>query len=264
MRTPAAGRRILANSQHHLPPGSVAKRKTNPNKWIELTIGVRRLKPLPDLSALDAKRSGARQYVTRDQLRAEYGSDPAAVATIEKFAAEHHLLVTRDERASARLGLAGTVADVSAALAVKLFDFTHPKLGEFHARTGPVSLPVDVADVVTGVFGLNNHAVLHRLFRKRCLMDPRAFEDSRQRSGFFAPPDLAGIYNFPNADASGQCVGRLEFGGGVEQSDVAAYFQKIHLAPPVIQIVAAEGVNTDPTADPDATGEVTLDIDIAT
>jgi hypothetical protein len=55
MRTPAANRRMLVNSLHHLPPGSVAKRKTNPNKWIELTVGVRRLKQLPDLSALDAK-----------------------------------------------------------------------------------------------------------------------------------------------------------------------------------------------------------------
>ena len=49
MSSPAANRRVPANSLHHLPPGSVAKRKTNPNKWIELTVSVRRLKQLPDL-----------------------------------------------------------------------------------------------------------------------------------------------------------------------------------------------------------------------
>ena len=110
MSSPAANRRVLVNSVHHLPPNSVAIRRTNPNKWIELTVGVRRLKQLPDLSALEAKSPGERQYMTRDQLRTEYGSDPAAIATIEKFAADHDLVVTPNEPASARLGIAGTVA----------------------------------------------------------------------------------------------------------------------------------------------------------
>jgi kumamolisin len=143
MSSSGANRHVLANSLHHLPPGSVAKRKTNPNKWIELTVGVRRLKQLPDLSALDAKPPAERKYMSRDQLRSEYGSDPAAIENIEKFAADHHLTVTRDERASARLGLGGTVANISAAFGVKLLDYSHPKLGEFHARTGPVMLPAN-------------------------------------------------------------------------------------------------------------------------
>jgi len=43
----------LANSVHPIPPGSRAVRRTNPNHWIELTLGVRRTADLPDLSALD-------------------------------------------------------------------------------------------------------------------------------------------------------------------------------------------------------------------
>jgi kumamolisin len=261
MRSPAANRRVLANSLHHLPPGSVAMRKTNPNKWVALTVGVRRLKQLPDLSALDDKRPGERKYMTRDQLRAEYGSDPAAVEKIEKFAAAHHLVVTRDERASARLGLAGTVADVSAAFGIKLLDYDHPKLGEFHARTGPVMLPADVADAITGVFGLNNNRVMHRLPRSRQKID--AVSSMAKAHPWFVPTELASIYSFPDADASGQCLGLLEFGGGVAQSDVSSYFQQIGAAAPDIQIVAVDGAGTDPTADPDSTGEVMLDIDVA-
>jgi kumamolisin len=124
-------------------------------------------------------------------------------------------------------------------------------------------LPADVSNVITGVFGLDSHAVLRRLFRKRRLVDPRAFEDSRRRSGFFVPPDLAPVYNFPNVDASGQCLGLLEFGGGVDQSDIAPYFRKIGVPVPNIQIIAAEGTNTDPSTDPDSTAEVALDIAIA-
>ena len=261
MRSSAGNRRVLANSLHHLPPGSVAKRKTNPNKWIELTVGVRRLKQLPDLSALDDKRPSERKYMTRHQLREEYGSDTAAVEKIEKFAADHHLVVTRDERASARLGLAGTVANVSAAFGVKLLDYSHPKLGEFHARTGPVVLPTDVADAITGVFGLNNHRVMHRLPRQRQKID--ATTSMAKAHPWFVPTQLASIYNFPNADASSQCIGLLEFGGGVAQSDVSAYFQQIGVPAPKIQIVTVDGVNTDPTADPNSTGEVMLDIDVA-
>jgi kumamolisin len=261
MRSPAANRRVLANSLHHLPPGSVAKRKTNLNKWIELTVSVRRLKQLPDLSALENKRPGERQYMTRDQLRTGYGSDPAAIEKIEKFAADHHLVVTRDERASARLGLAGTVANVSAAFGVKLLDYNHPKVGDFHARTGPVMLPSELGDAITGVFGLNNNRVMHRLPRQRQKIG--ALSSMAKSHAWFVPTQLAGIYNFPNADASNQCIGLLEFGGVVEQSDVTAYFEKIGVAAPDIQIVAVDGVNTDPTADPDSTGEVMLDIDVA-
>ena len=261
MRSPAANRRMLANSLHHLPPGSVAKRRTNPNRWLELTVGVRRRKQLPDLSALDAKPPGERKYMTRDQLRNEYGSDPAAIDAIEKFAAAHHLVVTRNEPASARLGLGGTVANISDAFGVKLLDYSHPKLGEFHARTGPVMLPDDVGDAITGVFGLNNHRVMHRLPRPRQTIDAHTSMSKTRR--WFIPTELAGIYNFPNADASNQCIGLLEFGGGVEESDVTAYFQKIGVPAPNIQIVAVDGVSTDPTADPNSTGEVMLDVDVA-
>jgi len=214
MRSSAANRRVLVNSLHHLPPNSVAIRKTNLNKWIELTVGVRRLKQLPDLSALEAKRPDERQYMTRDQLRTEYGSDPAAIEKIEKFAGDHQLVVTRDERASARLGIAGTVANVSHAFGVKLLDYGHPKLGDFHARTGTVTLPAEVARAITGVFGLNNHRVMHRLPRSRQKVDALAsFSKTRP---WFIPTELAGIYNFPNADARSQCIGLLEFGGGVD------------------------------------------------
>src|SRR5271169_3299016 len=261
MNSSGASRRTLSNSMHHLPPGSVAKRRTNPNKWIELTVGVRRLKELPDLSALDGKPPADRKYMTRDQLRTEFGSDPAAIEKIEKFAADYQLVVTRDDPASARLGIAGTVANVSHAFGVKLLNYSHPKLGDFHARTGTVTLPAAVARAITGVFGLNNHRVMHRLPRPRLKVDAHAsFSKTRP---WFIPTELAGIYNFPNADARSQCIGLLEFGGGVEQSDVTTYFQKIGLPTPNVQIVAVDGVSTDPSADPDSTGEVMLDVDIA-
>jgi kumamolisin len=253
---------MLQNSIHHLPAGSVAKQRVNPNRWLELTLGVRRLKDLPDLSALDSKRPAERRYMTREELRDQYGSDPAAVEAIEKFAAAHNLVVTRDERASARIGLGGTVANLSAAFGVTLFDYSHPRLGNFHARTGPISVPDELGEAITGVFGFNNHRALRRMPRKPRVPEMRLSAGAQSRP-WFVPAELATIYNFPDANAQGQCIGLLEFGGGVDQSDVVSYFEKIGVPAPNLQIIAVDGVSIDPAADPESTGEVMLDIDVA-
>ena len=265
MANSAANRRPLAESLHHLPPGSVAQRRTNPHQWLELTVGVRRRQDLPDLSALDNVTPEKRRYMTREELAEHYGSDPAAVERIEKFAADHHLVVTKNETASARMGLAGTVENVSAAFGVRLFDYSHPELGDFHARTEPVTVPAELGDAITGVFGLNNHRVMQRGRRNRRARQTvhESAVAAKHARPWFIPTELAAIYDFPEADLSKQCIGLLEFGGGVEQQDVAAYFAKIGIPAPKIAIVALDGVNTDPEADPDSTGEVMLDIDVA-
>jgi hypothetical protein len=250
----------LPTSEHRIPVGSKGMRQTSGGKWIELTIGVKPAKPLPDLSALDNKLPAERKYMTREQLAREYGSDPKAVQAIESFAKEHGLVVTRNEPASARMGLAGTADNVNAAFGVTLMDYENPKLGAFHARTGPVNVPREVADAITGVFGLNNHRILHRGFRAAHHLAPQMATPNRS---WFIPTELAPVYNFPNANAQQQCIGLLEFGGGVETSDVAAYFSKIGSSAPSVQVVAVEGVSTDPASDPDSTGEVMLDVDVA-
>lgn len=250
----------LPGSTHPAPVGSTAVRPTSGQRWLELTVGVKRTRPLPDLSALDDRLPADRTYMTREQMADQHGSDPQAVEAIEAFAKAHNLVVTRNEPASARMGLAGTVDDVNAAFGVTLYDYTHPKLGHFHARTGPVHLPADVADAVTGVFGLNNHRILRRTFRPA---RSAATAMSAPARSWFVPTELASIYNFPQADAGEICIGLLEFGGGVETPDVTDYFAKIKQSAPSIEVIATDGVSVDPNADPDSTGEVMLDIDVA-
>jgi kumamolisin len=107
----------LKNSIHQIPAGSKGLRPTNGQRWLELTLGLHRKKALPALSALDKERPAHRNYLTREQLADEFGPDPKSLEEIEAFAKAHHPIVTRDERASARVGIAGTVADLSAAFA---------------------------------------------------------------------------------------------------------------------------------------------------
>ena len=254
-----SGRTEIRNSIHHLPAGSVAQRQTNPNQWLELTLGVRRSKDLPDLSALDNELPSKRKYMTHEELEKNYGSDPAAIAKIEAFAEAHHLVVLRSDAGSARLTLGGTVADVSGAFGVKMFDYSHPTLGDFHARTGPVSVPDELGDAITGVFGFNNHRILRR---KHQFKNAKKASTSTGSHPWFVPTELGPVYNFPQADAKDQCIGLLEFGGGVEDSDLTTYFAKIGQPKPNVQVIALDGVSTDPSADPDSTGEVMLDIEV--
>jgi len=250
----------LPSSVHHIPVGSKALRKTNGRQWLEVTVGVKPIKPLPDLSTLDHKLPADRKYMTREQLTEQYGSDPKAVKAIEDFAKAHGLVVTRNEPASARMGLAGTVDDVNSAFGVTLMDYENPKLGAFHARTGPVQVPSDLGGAITGVFGLNNHRVLRRTFRAAHHLAP---DMATPKRAWFVPSELATVYNFPKVNAQQQCIGLLEFGGGVESSDVTSYFQHIKMPVPSVKVVAVDGVSTNPSADPDSTGEVMLDVDVA-
>lgn len=251
----------LANSAHRIPPNAKALRKTSASKWIEVTLGVRRRTDLPDLSALDAVKPADRKYLTHEQLGEQYGSAADAVAHIRSFASQHDLTVIRDEPLSARLTVGGTVANMSDAFGVTLFDYDDPQLGQFHARTGTVSLPAEIAQDVTGVFGFSNQQHLRR--SRQVAFADAAHAPSQAKRPWFIPTDLAAIYNFPSNDAAGECIALLEFGGGVEDDDVATYFAKIGAAAPSVTVIPLDGVSANAAADPDSTGEVMLDVDVA-
>ncbi len=252
---------VLPNSTHTLPAGSMLQHKTSPNQWIEVTLGVARKKPLPSLADMEKQKPRERKYMTRDQLENEYGVTNDAMDKITAYAHAHNLQVTRTEPGAALVRLAGTVQDISNAFGVTLFDYHHDKLGNFHAHTGPVSIPAELQGVVTGVFGFNNHKHLRRNKAKPvAVLTPMA---SSPRQAWFEPPELATIYNFPKSNGAGQCIGLLEFGGGVEDASITAYFQKLGITAPNVVTVPVNNVSVDPAADPDSTGEVMLDIEVA-
>ena len=249
-------RHELTNSVHQIPHTAQAIRRTSGHKWLEVTLGIRRKLVLPDLSNLDAVLPTARTYLTHDELTRTYGSDPDAVQHVHDFAAAHGLVVVSEESLSARLTLGGTVDELSAAFGVTLFDYKDATLGDFHARTGPVSVPAELAGDITGVFGFSNQRHLRR-GRHATAANTKASATAKRK--WFIPTELAPIYNFPANDAAGETVALLEFGGGVDDADLTAYFTKIGVPKPDVTIVGNGG---DPAADPDSAGEVSLDLDV--
>ena len=250
----------IPHSTHPAPAGSKALRPTNPAAQIQLTLGVKRKKDLPDLSAIEMKQPGQRTYMTREVLARDYGSDEAALARIRAFAQAHNMTILKEEPGAARLTLTGSVEDVTAAFGVKLLDYDHPQMGRFHARVGSISVPSTIQPGdITGVFGFNNNRAIRRAPRK----SPQQANARSKGSSAFSPDQLSKIYDFPDADLSQQTIGLLEFGGGVNQADVTAYFQQMGVAAPAITIVSVDGASTDPKADPDSTMEVMLDVEVA-
>lgn len=248
----------LPNSAPYIHPGSEASRETDAGRRLEITLGVRRKKALPDLSALDHLPPTQRMYLTHAELEDIHGSDPDTIARVKKFAKANNLVITRNEPGAARLRLAGTAEDLNKAFRLRLQDYVHPALGRHRAHVEPISIPRGLDGDITGVFGFNSQRCLRR---DRKDASRAASIEARSRSWFW-PAELGKIYNFPDVDRQTETIALLEFGGAVERNDLAAYFRKIRTAPPRVRIKRVSPVAAGFRTDPEMIREVMLDIEV--
>ncbi len=138
-------------------PGARAVGAANPDESIQVTVLLRprASKDAPNIELLASRMPQERQHMTREDLGKNRGADPQDIAKIEAFAHDHRLAVVEANPAERRVVLSGTVASFNQAFDVDLQRFEHPQ-GSYRGRTGPVHIPADIADIVQGVFGLDN------------------------------------------------------------------------------------------------------------
>jgi kumamolisin len=225
---------------------------------VEVTVYLRRAAPLAGQRD-PAGHAPAR--VRRQELATRHGATAADVAAVEAFAVEQGLEIVRSEPGQRRVVLAGTAAALGAAFGVELGRYDHPA-GNFRGRSGPVHVPSRLADVIEGVFGLDDR--------------PQARPRLRRHAGSARPADTGGgagltplqvaqAYRFPGGSTgSGQCIGIIELGGGYDPVDLDVYFRGLGLTPPGVSAVSVDGATNSPTGDengPDV--EVMLDIEVA-
>jgi kumamolisin len=229
----------------------------------EVTVRVRRAKPLHGMAAkgYDADVAPAkRTYMTQEEYAAGNAADPADVAKVEAFARAHGLVVVESSLPRRSVFLSGTAAQFAAAFGTKIEHYANDGV-TYRGRTGELTVPADLADVVEGVFGIDNRPAAKPHFQRRPAASGLA---AHAAGGSFTPPQLAQLYGFPaGLDGSGQCIGIIELGGGFRPADIQAYFQKLHLPVPTVVAVGVDGGKNSPsTADGDD-GEVMLDIEVA-
>src|SRR5262249_22266410 len=120
---------------------------------------------------------------------------------------------------------------------------------------GPLTVPAELGDVVTGVFGIDERPQARAHLR----VQPRAAAATS-----YTPLEVAAAYSFPTGvTGSGGTVGIIEFGGRYSQSDLNTYFEGLGLTPPSVSAVGVDGGTNSPGTDQNADGEVMLDVEVA-
>ena len=143
--------------------------KIDPEQRIEVTVRVRPRQAGADLRArvmeMAAKRPSERTYMSREELVAGRGADPEDLAKIDQFAHAHSLTVVETSIPKRIVRLAGTVENLSRAFGVRLQKYKSKDV-VYRGRTGPVYVPSELAEIVEGVFGLDNRPVAKPHYRR--------------------------------------------------------------------------------------------------
>jgi kumamolisin len=256
----------LPGSERAALPGAVRVGPCDPNEIIDVTIVVRRGSEtsgrFPVLEELGRTPIAERRHLTREEFAAAHGALPEDLARIRAFAEGNGLRVKNESIPRRSITLTGPVSAFCQAFDVELIRYRHPR-GEYRGRTGRLKIPADLADVIKGVFGLDNRKQAQPHFRRR----QHSSDGRRPRLGgtSYTPTQVAQAYDFPRSvRGAGQCIGILELGGGYNPNDLNAFFGNLGIAVPPVSTVSVDGGANAPTGDPNsADGEVALDIEVA-
>jgi len=244
---PGSGREA---DPRHQPVGEVDR-----DKQIDVTVYLR---PSGSLDWVDQEAGRApsrRRTMSREELAESTGASDEDIAAVRSFAGKYGLEVTAVDKGRRAVSLRGTVQAVAEAFGAQgLQLFEHPTEGRYRGRSGPLTVPSELGDVITGVFGIDDR--------------PQARAHLRRSSGAaaaqsYTPLQVAAAYNFPSGtNGSGQTAAILELGGGFSQTDLDSYFKSLGLTSPSVSAVSVDGGTNSPGTDPNDDGEVMLDIEV--
>ncbi|MBC8724733.1 S8/S53 family peptidase [Paraburkholderia sp. 31.1] len=250
----------LPGSERKVAQGTTIIGQCDPAERIEVFVMLRRQQQAQFDALMKRIEAGDASVkpLSREALAQDYGAAPDDIAKVRAFAAAHGLTVAREDPAARSVLLSGTIAQFQSAFEVKLELYRHHAAGQFRGRTGTISVPDDLHGVVEAVLGLDNRPQARPHFRIR-----PPFVPARAGQTSYSPPQLASLYQFPQGDGGGQCVGIIELGGGYNTSDLKTYFSSLGVSEPTVTPVGVDQAGNEPSGDPNGPdGEVTLDIEI--
>ena len=239
----------VTGSERTLPPRCERVGEADGRALISATVVLRRKGNEPAISP------GTITRLSRAEFSRKFAADPKDLRAVEQFAHHHHLSVGEASLDKRRVVLNGSVQNMSKAFGTTLSQYRNTTTNAtFRGRSGTLSIPEELQDVVIAVLGLDNRQVAYAHFLvKSAAASP---------AGSFTPADVAALYNFPQgADGTGQTIGIIELGGGYNTADLQTYFQGINLPVPSVTAVSVDGGANTPGGQAD--GEVELDIEVA-
>jgi len=255
------GFQVISGSERRPVSGARLIHNCHPDQRIEVSIRLRSKSESKDAELKRALETPGFKPLSRKAFEAAHGADPADLEQIKQFARDFGLEVreTGTELARRTVRLSGTVSNLQRAFHVELGEYSHPR-GNFRGRVGAISVPVEYAGIIRGVFGLDSRAQAETHFRRL----PRTPGISTQAATTgHDPNEVAQLYDYPEGDGSGQCIGIIELGGGFKLDDLSSYFGSLNIIAPQVISVSVDGATNSPTTPDSADGEVMLDIEIS-
>jgi kumamolisin len=238
--------------------GAQATGPTNAHTTLEVTVKIRRKAALPALEGRPAKA------MTRAEMAAKYGASDEDIKAAVKVFGEFGLKPVTTSAATCSVRLSGTVKQMEDAFQVKLFNYAFPPGSSetpYRGRVGSIHIPVELKDIVTGVFGLDNRRVARRRRKHPAggmVIPPHAL--AATQNSWYIPSQLATHYNFPPGDGAGETVAVFEFAGGYFPHDLKAFCNTVGVEMPTVKAISVDGTSTS-THD-GSEGETMLDVEV--
>jgi kumamolisin len=242
----------LAGSERQPLPDAVEIGPLDGTTQVEVTLVLRRRSMLP------AEPLTGPVTMTRAELAARYGADPADIARVQEVLSGRGLTITSVDESSRRMHVAGPVEALARAFGVSL---RRVRLGvrpasaaaavEYRERQGPVRVPAEVTDIVLAVLGLDDRAQAEACVRRA---EPDRFAASEVAGPApggrsFTAPQVGDCYTFPSGtDGTGQTLAIIELGGGFSAKDLEMYFAALGIVPPQVTAVSVDGAVNEPAS----------------
>jgi len=251
----------------------------NPSARFSVTIRVRRRTDAPTLP-VHPHADSPTGHLSREEFADRFGASKTDIDLVVSFARANGLEIEETSTARRVVKVFGTAEQFNRAFGVDLGRYESPT-ESYRGREGAVTMPQDVAQVVEGVFGLDNRRMARRAGTRVAPRTSKPFGPASGRVGStvvpmelgpslnvtaLTPTQVASLYDYPiSSGAAGQTIGLVEFGGGFSQSDLNQFFTGLGggVAAPTPIVVGMDGVTNNPGADVNEDGEVTLDVCVA-
>ncbi|MEO7194198.1 MAG: S53 family peptidase [Pseudonocardiaceae bacterium] len=256
----------VPGSERVTPPRARLVGRPEGNLRAEVTVLVRRRSAARPAAAAEAISASAQQrlprHLTREEFANQHGADPSDLERVAAFAREHGLDVVSRDATRRTVVLGGTLSALASAFGVEFGLYEHEG-GHYRGRQGAVRVPAELAQVIEGVFGLDDRPQARPHNRRAQPADASTTPSLQQLTA----AQVAKLYAFPvGRGGGGQCVGIIELGGGYREDDLRTYCAELGSPLPKITSVSVAGAASRPTGgqDESADHEVALDIQVAT
>jgi kumamolisin len=160
----------LEGSERRSSPSARLLGPADPNERFDVTIVLRRRldgDPIPDFDYFKTP-PGSRPRLSEEEFARRYGASEEDIGRVTEFTRNNDLTVKETNAARRTVIISGTVEQMSKAFGVKLSRYDHQvalRRGKetvtenYRGRDGFVHVPKDLADIIVGVFGLDNRSI---------------------------------------------------------------------------------------------------------